>query len=82
MRHFLYYKKTNTIHAFINIFSQEFYIIGGKELKKRINGKFLDISKYEVLFLRFFNQLYLNKIKDVNLSLNIIKIFSKLLILK
>ena len=65
MRHFYIYKKTNRIHVLINISKGKFYIVGEKELEKRTNGEFLDVSKCEALYLTNFYPLCLNQIKDI-----------------
>jgi hypothetical protein len=65
LRHFYIYKKTNTVHVLINICSGKFFVIGENELNKRNSKLYLNSQNSEILYLRNFNKIYSNQIKDV-----------------
>ena len=65
LRHFYIYKKTNKVHVLINICSGKFFVIGENELNKRNSKLYLNSQNSEILYLRNFNKLYFNQIKDV-----------------
>ena len=65
LRHFYIYKKTNTVHVLINICSGKFFVIGENELNKRNSKLYLNSQNSEIMYLRNFNKIYSNQIKDV-----------------
>ena len=65
LRHFNVYKKTNIIHVLLNISCGKFFIIGESELEKRNNKIYLSPDNCKIIYLRNFNKINLDRVKNV-----------------
>ena len=65
IRNFLIKKKTYKVHVMINILNGKFFIIGNDELEKRNKKIFLNKDNSDIIYLKNFDRILLENIKDV-----------------
>ena len=65
LRHLNIYKKTNKVHILINIEEGLFFVIAKNELQNIDKIQFQNNNIDNILYLRRFNKIKLNQIKDV-----------------
>ena len=65
IRNFLIKKKTYKVHVMINILNGKFFIIGNDELEKRNKKIFLNKDNSDIIYIKNFDGILLENIKDV-----------------